>query len=165
MVMFALEIRPTKVLEKEMEEITLSEEDGKWVHFSHNDQIVVKATIINHVAGRIFVDNGSSIDILYGEMFGKMALKADLLTPSPAQMYSLTGDVVMPNGIISLPLTISEHPKTKVIQPNWVVVPGSSAFNAVIGRSTLLELGEVTSVKFLTIKFLTKLSVGVTKRD
>ena len=63
--------RPSKMLRKESEEIIFSEADGRWVHFSHNDPIVIKATIGNHVVGKIIIDNGSSVDILYGDTFEK----------------------------------------------------------------------------------------------
>lgn len=71
----------------------------------------------------------------------------------------------MPKGLISLPLTVGENLITIMISPEWVVVSGSSAFNAVIGRPTLLELITVTSVKFLTIKFLTMLRIRIFKGD
>lgn len=73
--MFTSEERPTKSLNKETKEIVFSGKDGKWVHFLHNDPIVIKAIIENHVIGRILVDNGSSVDILYGETYEKKKLK------------------------------------------------------------------------------------------
>ena len=68
-VMFTSNVRPSKLPIIEREEIKFFDEDGKWVQFPHNDPIVIKATIGNHVVGRILIDNGSSVDILYGDTF------------------------------------------------------------------------------------------------
>ncbi|KAL0367023.1 UNVERIFIED_CONTAM: Transposon Ty3-G Gag-Pol polyprotein [Sesamum radiatum] len=40
----------------------------------HNDALVITATIANYEVGRIFIDSGSSTDILFGEAYDQMQL-------------------------------------------------------------------------------------------
>ncbi|KAL0454007.1 UNVERIFIED_CONTAM: hypothetical protein Slati_0739900 [Sesamum latifolium] len=41
---------------------------------THNDALVITATIANYEVGRIFIDSGSSADILFGEAYDQMQL-------------------------------------------------------------------------------------------
>ncbi|KAL0446000.1 UNVERIFIED_CONTAM: hypothetical protein Slati_1727900 [Sesamum latifolium] len=41
---------------------------------SHNDALVITATLANYEVGRIFIDSGSSADILFGEAYDQMQL-------------------------------------------------------------------------------------------
>ncbi|KAL0320047.1 UNVERIFIED_CONTAM: hypothetical protein Sradi_5266200 [Sesamum radiatum] len=40
----------------------------------HNDALVITAMIANYEVGRIFIDSGSSADILFGEAYDQMQL-------------------------------------------------------------------------------------------
>lgn len=76
-------------------------------------QRLVKSTIGNHVVGGILIDNGSSLDILYRHTFGKI----DSLEPSYTQLYGFIWDSIMPSGMISMLLTIGQHPRMKTVNP------------------------------------------------
>ncbi|KAL0411779.1 UNVERIFIED_CONTAM: hypothetical protein Slati_3767600 [Sesamum latifolium] len=39
---------------------------------SHNDALVITAILVNYEVGRIFIDSGSSADILFGEAYDQM---------------------------------------------------------------------------------------------
>ena len=60
-----LEEKPSKSPKEEIEETTFTNADGWWVHHPHNDPLVITTTIGNMNVHRTFVDNGSSVDILY----------------------------------------------------------------------------------------------------
>ncbi|KAL0421265.1 UNVERIFIED_CONTAM: hypothetical protein Slati_3149400 [Sesamum latifolium] len=40
----------------------------------HNDALVITAILANYEVGRIFIDSGSSADILFGEAYDQMQL-------------------------------------------------------------------------------------------
>lgn len=46
-------------------QIIFSEDDTKWVHHPHNDVLVINARIGSSCVHRVFVDNGSFVNILY----------------------------------------------------------------------------------------------------
>ncbi|KAL0456069.1 UNVERIFIED_CONTAM: hypothetical protein Slati_0946100 [Sesamum latifolium] len=41
---------------------------------AHNDALVITALLANYKVGRIFIDSGSSADILFGDAFDQMQL-------------------------------------------------------------------------------------------
>ncbi|KAL0394308.1 UNVERIFIED_CONTAM: hypothetical protein Slati_4397000 [Sesamum latifolium] len=73
---------------------------------SHNDALVIMALLANYEVGRIFIDSGSSTNILFGEAYDQMQLGDIPLEKVNTSLYGFTGEVVHHRGIISLPLTL-----------------------------------------------------------
>ena len=94
-----------------MEDITFSEKDSHHFHHPHCDALVMKAMIANNNVHRILVDNESLVDILYFQAFERIGLKVSDLKPSPNPINGFMGDLVVPLGVISLPMTLGEHPR------------------------------------------------------
>jgi hypothetical protein len=61
--------------------ITFTEEDFKMKSTDHNDAMLIKVDIARWVIGKILVDNGSSVDILFLKTFEKMNLTQHILHP------------------------------------------------------------------------------------
>ena len=121
--------------------------------------------IANNNVHRILVDNKSSVDILYFQAFERMRLKVSNLKPSPNHVYGFTGDLVVPLGVISLPMALGEYPKQSCTMVDFLVIDQPSAFNAISGIPSLRELGAVTSIHHLLMKFTTPRRVGKVKGD
>ncbi|XP_024028774.1 uncharacterized protein LOC112093806 [Morus notabilis] len=152
--------REAKVARYEDAEITFLEADAKGVHFPQSDALVVKAMIGNHTVCRILVDNGSSVDILYVDCLDKMGILRSRLQNSAQPLYGLTGDSVIPEGAIKLPMTIGDRPHTSTVMSKFLVVKGGDQYNAVIGRPTLRALRAVTSIYHQAMKFPTPNGIG-----
>ncbi|KAL0411839.1 UNVERIFIED_CONTAM: hypothetical protein Slati_3773600 [Sesamum latifolium] len=73
---------------------------------SHNDALVIIALLANHEVGRMFINSGSSADILFGDAYDQIQLEDIPLEEVNTSLYSFTGEVVHPKGLISLPLTL-----------------------------------------------------------
>ena len=106
--------RPAKQIRGEVEDIIFSEKDARHVRHPYYDALVIKAMIANNNVHRIQIDNGSSMDILYFQAFEMMELKVSDLKPSPNPVYGFTGDLVVPLGVISLPMTRENTPDNPV---------------------------------------------------
>jgi hypothetical protein len=111
------------------------------------------------------IDNGSSADILYLPAYQQMRLDKDKLRPMDAPLVGFTGDKVCLVDIITLPITVGTHPKTVSKTVDFLVVNCLSAYNAIIGRSTLNRLRAVTSTYHLLLKFPTEHRIGEVRRD
>ncbi|KAL0427166.1 UNVERIFIED_CONTAM: hypothetical protein Slati_2891400 [Sesamum latifolium] len=72
----------------------------------HNDALVITAVLANYEVGRIFIDSGSSADILFGEAYDQMQLGDVSLEKVNTLLYGFAGEVVHLRGIVSLPLTM-----------------------------------------------------------
>ncbi|KAL0359834.1 UNVERIFIED_CONTAM: hypothetical protein Sangu_0832800 [Sesamum angustifolium] len=77
---------------------------------SHNDTLVITTMLSNYEVGRIFINSGSSVDILFGKAYDQMQLGDIPLERVDTSLYSFIGEVVHPRGMISLPLTLETGP-------------------------------------------------------
>ncbi|KAL0446199.1 UNVERIFIED_CONTAM: hypothetical protein Slati_1747800 [Sesamum latifolium] len=73
---------------------------------SHNDALVITAVLANYEVGRIFINSGSSADILFGDAYDQMQLGDVSLEKVHTSLYGFAREVVHPRGMISLPLTM-----------------------------------------------------------
>ncbi|KAL0402286.1 UNVERIFIED_CONTAM: hypothetical protein Slati_4258500 [Sesamum latifolium] len=58
---------------------------------SHNDALVITALLANYEVGRIFIDFGSSADILFGEAYDQMQLEDISLKKVNTSLYGFNG--------------------------------------------------------------------------
>ncbi|XP_024024716.1 uncharacterized protein LOC112092519 [Morus notabilis] len=119
----------------------------------------------NHTVCRILVDNVSSVDLLYSDCLEKMGIRKEQLEKTSRPLYGFTGDFVIPQGTIRLPITAGETPRQATTMANFLVIKGSSQYNAVIGRPTLQALRAITSIYHQKIKFPTPNGVGEMKSN
>ena len=75
-------------------------------------------------------------------------------------LYRFTKENVIPEGTITLAITLGEAPRTTTIMIDFLVANCLSAFNGVLGRPLLRTLKVVTSIHCLTIKFPTTVGMG-----
>lgn len=73
--------------------------------------------------------------------------------PNSQPLYGFTGDCVILERMIKLPLTIGDRPHTLTVMSNFLVVKGGSQFNVVIGRPALTSLKVVTLIYHQLMKF------------
>ncbi|XP_024018771.1 uncharacterized protein LOC112090818 [Morus notabilis] len=146
-------------------DVAFNEDDASGVHFPHNDALVVEAMIGNHTVCRILVDNGSSVDLLYSDCLEKIGIQKEQLEKTSRPLYGFTGDSVIPQGTIRLPITAREKPQQTTTMASFVVIKGGSQYNAVIGRPTLQALRAIISVYHQKVKFPTPNGVGEMKSN
>ncbi|KAL0445189.1 UNVERIFIED_CONTAM: hypothetical protein Slati_2241600 [Sesamum latifolium] len=122
---------------------------------AHNDALVITAILAGYEVGRIFIDSGSSADILFGEAYDQMQL-GDI---------SWRKEVVHPRGMISLPLTMGAGTTQKTCTIKFLGVDVPSAYNVILGRPTLTTFKAVISIYHMKIKFPTPGGVGEVQGD
>ncbi|KAL0453024.1 UNVERIFIED_CONTAM: hypothetical protein Slati_1280500 [Sesamum latifolium] len=132
---------------------------------THNDALVITATIANYEVGRIFIDSGSSADILFGEAYDQMQLGDVSLEKVNTSLYGFAGEVVHPRGMVSLPLTMGRGTTRKTCLLKFLVVDVPSAYNVILGRPTLNTFQAVVSTYHMKIKFPTAGGVGEVQGD
>ncbi|KAL2480196.1 Uncharacterized protein Adt_33162 [Abeliophyllum distichum] len=89
--------------------ISFTEEDMRRVHYPHCDALVVRAVVARNGLGRILVDNGSSVNVIFLSTYEKMNINVPL-EPSTEPLYGFTGDCVTPKGIVRLAVMMGEEP-------------------------------------------------------
>jgi hypothetical protein len=119
--------------------------------------LIIMATLDNFDVSRILVDEGSSCDIMYQDLFEKMGLKKESLAPyEGSDLQGFNGAITTPWGLLTLPITFRD-PKTDeseiTIRVQFLVVPCKSVYNCILGRTTLAALGAVPSTVHLKMKY------------
>ncbi|KAL0313192.1 UNVERIFIED_CONTAM: Transposon Ty3-G Gag-Pol polyprotein [Sesamum radiatum] len=132
---------------------------------SHNDALVITAVLADYEVGCIFIDSGSFADILFGEAYDQMQLSDVSLEKVNTSLYGFSGEVVHPRGMISLPLTMGAGTTGKTCVLKFLVIDVPSAYNAILGRSTLTGFQAVISIYHMKIKFSTTGGVGEVQGD
>ena len=152
--------KPFEIFKREVEDITVTDADGRWVHHPHNDPLVITTTIGNMNVHWTLVDNASSVDILYLGAYEQMGLWQHQLTPTLTLLYRFTGDNLTLIGYIKLAMKMGTYPQISTVMANFLVVDYPSLFHAVLRRPILKEIRAVTSIHHLFMKFPTPNGIG-----
>ncbi|KAL0405963.1 UNVERIFIED_CONTAM: hypothetical protein Slati_3910200 [Sesamum latifolium] len=97
-----------------------------------NDALVIIALLANYEIERVFIDSGSSTDILFGEAYDQMQLRD------------------IPLKTAALPCTASHE---RICLLKFLVVDIPSAYNVILERPTLNAFRAVISTYHMKIKF------------
>ncbi|KAL0455733.1 UNVERIFIED_CONTAM: hypothetical protein Slati_0912500 [Sesamum latifolium] len=159
----------TEVLDVEAEEdtpiIQFGRAERSGPRSAHNDALVITTLLANYEVERIFIDSGSSADILFGEAFDQMQLGDTPLEEVSTSLYGFAGEVVHHRGLISLPLTLGTAPAQRTCVLKFLVVDVPSTYNVILRRPTLNMFQAVISMYHMNIKFPTPGGVGEVKGD
>ncbi|XP_073139066.1 uncharacterized protein [Henckelia pumila] len=117
--------------------ISFGREDLKDVVIPHNDPLLVTFTIANYDVARIFVDTGSSVNIIFKETLDQMKLEGFELDPITTALYEFTGHALQPLGQIVLPLSLGSGEQRITKMACFTVVDAPSSFNGILGRLSL----------------------------
>ncbi|GMH01945.1 hypothetical protein Nepgr_003784 [Nepenthes gracilis] len=144
--------------------ISFSSEDMAHVTSPHTDPLVVSALVSaggdDYQLKRVFIDNGSSQNLLYLTAFTKLGLKRSQMKAANGPLYGLDNEPVPVQGIIRLEVTMGTHPRSMTRELAFLVVDLPSVYNAILGRPFLTAFKAVTSIPHLKVKFPTPWGVG-----
>ncbi|XP_073138843.1 uncharacterized protein [Henckelia pumila] len=145
--------------------ISFGREDLKDVVLPHNDPLLVTLIIANYDVTRIFVDTGSSVNIIFKETLDQMKLEGFELDPITTELYGFTGHALQPLGQIVLPLSLGSGEQRVTKMACFTVVDAPSSFNGILGRPALSDFRDVASTYHQKLKFPSGKEVGVVRGD
>ncbi|XP_073304582.1 uncharacterized protein [Primulina huaijiensis] len=102
--------------------ISFGTEDLRGVVAPHNDALVVTATVANYDVARIFIDNGSSVNILFKSTLDQMKVEGFEFEPISTPLYGFAGHAIPPLGQIVLPLSLEHGPRRVTKMTTFAVV-------------------------------------------
>ncbi|GAU38385.1 hypothetical protein TSUD_147530 [Trifolium subterraneum] len=119
--------------------------------------LLVRAKMANFDVRRIFVDQGSSCDIMYSGLFKVLQLTEENLVPYVgSDLQGFNGSTTKPWGYVDLIVTFGENKAMKSVKVKFLVIDCPSLYNCIVGRPTLAELFAVSSTIHLKLKYYTK---------
>ncbi|XP_075521548.1 uncharacterized protein LOC142554756 [Primulina tabacum] len=133
--------------------ISFGPEDLRGVSLPHNDALVIQARVANYDVLRVFVDNGSSVNVIFKEALVQMDLHEYQLEAVETALFGFAGDAVYSDGEITLPLTLGTGDLRKTVMTVFTVVDAPSSYNIILGRPAMNEIRAVASTYHQKIKF------------
>ena len=95
--------------------ITFTNEDLRGLHFPHEDDLVISATIANFSIQRILTDNESYADILFISAFDKMKIRQDKIHLFHTPLIKFGGGSIQSLGWVKLALTLGVEPYQTIV--------------------------------------------------
>ncbi|XP_074335980.1 uncharacterized protein LOC141673146 [Apium graveolens] len=105
----SLEDRLPKIFKGESADITFRERESRCVHHPHNDALVINMLIGAMNVHRVFLDNGSSANILYYNTYKKLGFLDSDMNFEDVHVYGFTGEAIRVMGSIRLPVILGEE--------------------------------------------------------
>ncbi|CAL8132443.1 unnamed protein product [Prunus armeniaca] len=96
--------------------------------------MIIRADIADFDVGRILIDTGSSVNVLFADVFNGLGIDHQSLNKEITPLLSFSGDVVEPIESIQLPLAVGSGSRRAFIYTHFLVVNCPTAYNAIIDR-------------------------------
>ena len=79
---------------------------------------------------RVMVDQGSAAKIMYPDLYKRLSLRAENLTPYSSPLVSFEEKVIIQKGQIRLPVQTG----SETVEVNFIVVDAYSPYTAIVAR-------------------------------
>ncbi|XP_073049605.1 uncharacterized protein [Primulina eburnea] len=140
--------------------ISFGPRDLQGVSLPHNDALVIQAKVANYDIRWVFIDSGSSLNIIFQEVLDQMNLEGYQLQPVETALFGFAGHTVYPRGEITLPLTIGAEELRKTVMTVFTVVSAPTSYNIILGRPAMNAFRAVASAYHQKLKFPVRNRVG-----
>ncbi|XP_057745202.1 uncharacterized protein LOC130963069 [Arachis stenosperma] len=134
---------------KRLPPISFGPEDQWFDKDTKNPPMVITARVGTVLIKWILGDTGADLKIVFLNVFDALGLRhADLKTHQHGVMV-LGDHFIKLDGIISLPISVGSRQGRRSVMAEFVVLQDSTAYNIILGRKTINDLGAVISTKML----------------
>ncbi|XP_072076510.1 uncharacterized protein [Arachis hypogaea] len=118
-----------------------------------DDPVVISIQTGELLVRKVLLDPGSSADVLFYATFIKMQLSEKLIQPSSGELVGFSGERVPIKGYIWLKTMMGNHPLSRTIDIQYLIVDCPSPYNIILGRPALNMFRAVVSTFHLCVKF------------
>ena len=129
--------------------IGFSDEDKLGTLQPHDDALVVTLRIGGYDVKRVLVDQGSTVEVMFPDLYKGLKLKLEDLTAYDSPSVSFEGKTVTPKGMIRL----SIQTDSDVVEVDFIVVDAYSPYTTIVARPWLHALGAVSSTLHQKVKY------------
>ena len=117
---------------------------------------MIATSISGFLVKRVMIDQGSGAVVMYPDLFKGLGLKNQDLTKYDSPLVSFDGRVVIPQGQISLPVSM----EGKEVIVTFIVVNTFSPYTAILGRLWIHAMGAIPSTLHMKVKFHTERGIA-----
>ncbi|GJX84332.1 reverse transcriptase domain-containing protein [Tanacetum coccineum] len=148
--------------------IAFSSDEPTPKHSSGEDPLIVKADIGGTMVDRIYVDGGSSAEIMYGHCFDQLYEdQKATMRPPKTPLSSFSGQLLWPLGVVTLSFKLFDYRGrgSKSIMAEFMVVRAPSPYNVILGRPRMRRLRTVASMIYSLIKFPIESGIAIVRGE
>lgn len=138
---------------RSMPPITFSDEDFHAPDPNQDDPMVITTIIARYSVGKVLVDQGSSVNILYWETFQQMDISNDMIMPFHEQILGFAGEQVDMRGYVDLRMSLGTEKDAREIKVRFLLVEANTSYNVLLGRPCLNAFGAIVFTPHLTLKY------------
>ena len=120
---------------------------------------MITARISDVLVKRVMVDQGSGADVMYPNLFNGLGLKDQDLAKYDSPLVSFDGRIVIPQGQISLPMSM----EGKEVIVTFIVINSFSPYTVILGRPWIHAMGAIPSTLHMKVKFRTEQGVATVR--
>ncbi|XP_050258949.1 uncharacterized protein LOC126703939 [Quercus robur] len=118
-----------------------SDKDKTGIIQPHDDAMVVTLRIEGYDVKRVLVDQGSTVVVMYPDLYKGLRLKPEDTTTYSSPLISFEGKTVIPKGQIRLPIQIG----SEVVEVNFIAVDAYYPYTTIVARPWLHALEAISS--------------------
>ena len=107
-----------------------SDEDKIGTIQPHDNALMITLRIGGYDVKRVMVDQGSTAEIMYPDLYKGLNLKPEDLTPYNSPLVSFEGKIIIPKGQIRLPMQTG----SEVVKVDFIIVDAYSPCTAIVAR-------------------------------
>ena len=126
-----------------------SDEDKIGTIQPHDNALMITLRIGGYDVKRVMVDQGSTAEIMYPDLYKGLNLKPEDLTPYNSPLVSFEGKLIISKGQIRLPMQTG----SEVVEVDFIVVDAYPPYTAIVARPWLHTLGAVSSTLHQKVKY------------
>ncbi|XP_020417277.1 uncharacterized protein LOC109948520 [Prunus persica] len=145
--------------------INLCEEEERSVILPYYDPLIIHADNSNFDIGRILVDTGSSVSMMFANAFNELQVPTHLFDRSITPFVSFSSDVVQLIGSIHLPISIGSAQQRATVTTLFLIVDCPTTYNVILRRLALAQMKIFISTQMLLLKFPTPYGTGMVRGD
>nr|GEY03505.1 reverse transcriptase domain-containing protein [Tanacetum cinerariifolium] len=116
--------------------------------------LVIEAEMGGHMIHRMYIDGGSSMEILYEHCFNRHRpeIKSQMV-PATTSLTGFSGETIWPLGQLRLLVIVGDATHSTKAWMNFMGVKSLSPYNGIIGRPRLKAIQAVPSTVYVMLKF------------
>ncbi|GJU39149.1 reverse transcriptase domain-containing protein [Tanacetum coccineum] len=124
------------------------------IYMGAEGPLVIEAEIGGHMIHRMYVDGGSSKEVLYEHCFNRLRPKIkNQMVSATTSLTGFSGETIWPLGQLKLLVTIGDAEHSTKAWMNFMIVRSLSPYNGIIGRPGIREIQAVPSTAHGMLKF------------